>query len=41
MYCCCRLIPSGTGWVVDGFPTTYAQAKLLEKALSGFDAGGK
>ncbi|XP_067937009.1 sperm flagellar protein 2-like [Watersipora subatra] len=36
-----RAIPEGTGWVIDGFPTTYTQAKLLEKALSGFDAGAK
>ena len=33
-----RRVPEGSGWVTDGFPTTYAQAKLLEKALSGFDS---
>lgn len=38
---CHRSLPEGTGWVIDGFPTTYTQAKLLEKALSGFDAGAK
>lgn len=32
-----RSLPEGTGWVLDGFPSTYSQAKLLEKALSGFD----
>ncbi|XP_059172221.1 sperm flagellar protein 2-like isoform X3 [Physella acuta] len=32
-----RKIPAGTGWVLDGYPHTYAQAKLLEKALSGID----
>ena len=32
-----RRVPENTGWVLDGFPTTYAQAKLLERALSGFD----
>ena len=26
--------------MTDGFPTTYTQAKLLEKALSGFDGDG-
>ncbi|XP_013409132.1 sperm flagellar protein 2 isoform X2 [Lingula anatina] len=36
-----RHIPEGTGWVLDGFPTNYTQAKLLEKALSGFDAMAK
>jgi len=30
-----RSIPDGTGWVLDGFPTTAAQAALLEKALTG------
>ncbi len=33
----CRRLPDGTGWILDGFPTTYAQAKLLEKALTGVD----
>ena len=36
-----RRVPEGTGWVLDGFPTTYNQAKTLEKALSGFDAAAK
>ena len=36
-----RRIPEGTGWVMDGFPTSYNQAKALEKALSGFDYTGK
>ena len=26
---------------MDGFPTTIAQAKLLEKALTGYDANAK
>ncbi|KAM4808360.1 sperm flagellar protein 2 [Rhinophrynus dorsalis] len=30
-------IPANTGWIVDGFPTTITQAKLLEKALTGSD----
>ncbi len=34
----CRRIPEETGWLLDGFPATYNQAKLLEKALSGMDA---
>lgn len=25
------------GWIIDGFPTTHRQAKLLEKALTGYD----
>ncbi|XP_072172673.1 sperm flagellar protein 2-like [Diadema setosum] len=29
------------GWIMDGFPTTVSQAKLLEKALSGYDANAK
>ena len=29
------------GWIMDGFPSTVAQAKLLEKALSGYDANAK
>lgn len=37
----CRHIPEGTGWVMDGFPSNYQQAKILEKALSGFDAMAK
>ncbi|XP_076812230.1 sperm flagellar protein 2-like [Clavelina lepadiformis] len=30
-------IPDGSGWVLDGFPTTLQQAILLEKALTGSD----
>jgi len=26
---------------LDGFPATYAQAKLLEKALTGMDVGSR
>ncbi|EDO31300.1 predicted protein [Nematostella vectensis] len=33
-----RNVPEGTGWIMDGFPSTVSQAKLLEKALSGYDA---
>lgn len=29
------------GWVLDGFPATYQQAKLLEKALTGMETGEK
>ncbi|XP_060552949.1 sperm flagellar protein 2-like isoform X2 [Ruditapes philippinarum] len=36
-----RRVPEGTGWVIDGFPLNYNQAKMLEKALSGFDAAAK
>uniref|UniRef100_X1Z7B7 Calponin-homology (CH) domain-containing protein n=1 Tax=Capitella teleta TaxID=283909 RepID=X1Z7B7_CAPTE len=36
-----RGLPEATGWVLDGFPCTPSQAKLLEKALSGFDIGGR
>ncbi|KAK6179274.1 hypothetical protein SNE40_011674 [Patella caerulea] len=36
-----RRVPEGTGWLIDGFPQNYNQAKLLEKALSGFDANAK
>lgn len=39
--CCHRQVPEGTGWVIDGFPQNYNQAKLLEKGLSGFDANAK
>ena len=41
MYLSCRGVPEGTGWILDGFPTTYNQAKLLEKALSGLDKEGQ
>ena len=37
----CRRIPEGTGWVLDGYPQNYNQAKILEKALSGYDANLK
>ncbi|XP_022100241.1 sperm flagellar protein 2-like isoform X2 [Acanthaster planci] len=33
--------PEEHGWIMDGFPATLAQAKLLEKALSGYDANAK
>ena len=33
-----RRVLEGTGWVLDGFPASYNQAKMLEKALTGFDA---
>ncbi|XP_062398924.1 sperm flagellar protein 2 isoform X2 [Sardina pilchardus] len=32
-----RHVPAGCGWILDGFPVDVAQAKLLEKALSGSD----
>ncbi len=38
---CYRLVPQETGWILDGFPSSYLQAKLLEKALSGIDSEGK
>ncbi|XP_076462790.1 sperm flagellar protein 2-like isoform X2 [Babylonia areolata] len=34
-------VPEGTGWVIDGYPQNYNQAKVLEKALSGYDANSK
>ncbi|XP_069819162.1 sperm flagellar protein 2 isoform X2 [Dendropsophus ebraccatus] len=30
-------IPANTGWIMDGFPATVNQAKLLEKSLTGED----
>ncbi|KAL3868818.1 hypothetical protein ACJMK2_041577, partial [Sinanodonta woodiana] len=36
-----RRVPKGTGWILDGFPANYNQSKVLEKALSGFDAAEK
>uniref|UniRef100_A0A4W4EL83 Calponin-homology (CH) domain-containing protein n=1 Tax=Electrophorus electricus TaxID=8005 RepID=A0A4W4EL83_ELEEL len=32
-----RQVPSGQGWVLDGFPVDISQARLLEKALGGAD----
>ncbi|XP_058230542.1 sperm flagellar protein 2 [Hemibagrus wyckioides] len=32
-----RKVPSGQGWVLDGFPVEHSQAQLLEKALGGAD----
>jgi len=32
-----RRIPEGEGWIIDGFPMTYDQLKLLEHALSGYE----
>ena len=32
-----KVLPHDTGFIIDGFPATYNQAKLLEKALSGYD----
>uniref|UniRef100_A0A6Q2XHM1 Calponin-homology (CH) domain-containing protein n=1 Tax=Esox lucius TaxID=8010 RepID=A0A6Q2XHM1_ESOLU len=34
-----RAVPADSGWILDGFPVTLNQAKLLEKALGGSDAG--
>nr|XP_023692350.1 sperm flagellar protein 2 [Paramormyrops kingsleyae] len=38
-----RRVPSELGWILDGFPVHLNQAKLLEKALCGFnpDDGSK
>ncbi|XP_040276917.1 sperm flagellar protein 2 [Bufo bufo] len=30
-------VPAHTGWILDGFPVTLNQAKLLEKSLTGAD----
>ncbi len=32
-----KVLPHDTGFIIDGFPATYNQTKLLEKALSGYD----
>ncbi|EDV23473.1 uncharacterized protein TRIADDRAFT_58131 [Trichoplax adhaerens] len=32
-----KKIPQGSGWILDDFPSTYNQAKLFEKALTGYD----
>ena len=32
-----KTLSQDKGFIVDGFPTTFEQAKLLEKALSGYD----
>lgn len=36
---CCpsRRLPEGEGWIIDGFPITYDQVKLLENALAGYE----
>ena len=32
-----KTLPQEKGWIIDGYPNTIAQAKLLEKALTGFN----
>lgn len=32
-----KSLNNSRGWILDGFPLTLNQAKLLEKALTGFD----
>lgn len=32
-----KSLSNSRGWIVDGFPMTLSQAKMLEKALTGFD----
>ncbi|BFZ00141.1 hypothetical protein BsWGS_03180 [Bradybaena similaris] len=32
-----RQIPEGTGWILEGYPQNYSQAKMLEKTLTGCD----
>lgn len=32
-----KTLSNDRGWILDGFPATFAQAKLLEKALTGYD----
>lgn len=32
-----RKLPRDKGFIIDGFPNTYEQTKLLEKALTGYD----
>ncbi|XP_030647562.1 sperm flagellar protein 2 [Chanos chanos] len=32
-----RRLPAGAGWILDGFPVSVRQAKLLERALTGTD----
>lgn len=32
-----KILPQEKGWLIDGFPNTFEQAKLLEKALTGYD----
>ncbi|XP_076854799.1 sperm flagellar protein 2 isoform X3 [Brachyhypopomus gauderio] len=36
-----RKVPSGQGWVLDGFPVDISQARLLEKALGSDQANKK
>lgn len=32
-----KSLNNSRGWILDGFPLTFSQAKLLEKSLTGFD----
>jgi adenylate kinase family enzyme len=32
-----KTLPQEKGWIIDGFPNTFSQAKLLEKALTGYN----
>lgn len=32
-----QTLPQDKGWIIDGFPHTLVQTKLLEKALTGYD----
>lgn len=32
-----KTLHNDKGWILDGFPCTYNQTKLLEKALTGYD----
>ncbi|XP_005100478.1 sperm flagellar protein 2 isoform X2 [Aplysia californica] len=36
-----RRVPEGTGWILDGYPQNYNQAKMLEKSLSGYDGNAR
>lgn len=33
-----KTLNNDRGWILDGFPLTYNQAKLLEKFLTGYDS---